>query len=189
MVCHSEYCSQYFPSLHPRITYFDSLTRDLLYVYRNGSTPSYWPQQIWKSDTSPKCWSARFRMLSLCRRVLSIYFPLTMSNNYLIIKLLQRQIVRGARFEHQHSYEDDRGFKGEFSPHGSMAERRISFFAQSLTTHIPEPIPVDAIPTFTVLIPRYSEMILLSLCGIIKEEDQYTRVTLLEYLTQLHPVE
>ena len=102
MVCRSEYCSQYFPSLHPRITYFDSLTRDLLYVYRNGSTPSYWPRQIWKSDTSPKCWSARFRMLSLYRRIWSIHFPLTMSNNYLIIKLLRRRILRGVRYGLMH---------------------------------------------------------------------------------------
>ena len=44
-------------------------------------------------------------------------------------------------------------------------------------------------PTFTVLVPHYSEKILLSLREIIKEEDQNTRVTLLEYLKQLHPVE
>lgn len=44
-------------------------------------------------------------------------------------------------------------------------------------------------PTFTVLTPHYSEKILLSLREIIREEDQHTRVTLLEYLKQLHPVE
>ncbi|KII91785.1 glycosyltransferase family 48 protein [Plicaturopsis crispa FD-325 SS-3] len=77
----------------------------------------------------------------------------------------------------------------EFFPPGSEAERRISFFAQSLTTSIPEPLPVDAMPTFTVLTPHYSEKILLSLREIIREEDQNTRVTLLEYLKQLHPVE
>ena len=44
-------------------------------------------------------------------------------------------------------------------------------------------------PTFTVLTPHYSEKILLSLREIIKEEDQHIRVTLLEYLKQLHPVE
>lgn len=44
-------------------------------------------------------------------------------------------------------------------------------------------------PTFTVLTPHYSEKILLSLREIIREEDQNTRVTLLEYLKQLHPVE
>ncbi|QRW07539.1 beta-1,3-glucan synthase [Ceratobasidium sp. AG-Ba] len=44
-------------------------------------------------------------------------------------------------------------------------------------------------PTFTVLVPHYSEKILLSLREIIREEDQNTRVTLLEYLKQLHPIE
>ncbi len=81
------------------------------------------------------------------------------------------------------------GFNGNFFPPGGEAERRISFFASSLTTTIPEPLPVDAMPTFTVLVPHYSEKILLSLREIIREEDQTTRVTLLEYLKQLHPVE
>ena len=81
------------------------------------------------------------------------------------------------------------GSKPEFFPKGSEAERRISFFAQSLMTSIPEPLPVDAMPTFSVLTPHYSEKILLSLREIIREEDQNTRVTLLEYLKQLHPVE
>ncbi|KAJ7940649.1 glycosyltransferase family 48 protein [Mycena leptocephala] len=81
------------------------------------------------------------------------------------------------------------GFKGAFFPPGGEAERRISFFASSLTTSFPEPLPVDAMPTFTVLVPHYSEKILLSLREIIREEDQNTRVTLLEYLKQLHPIE
>ncbi|EIW79670.1 glycosyltransferase family 48 protein [Coniophora puteana RWD-64-598 SS2] len=85
--------------------------------------------------------------------------------------------------------QSDKGFKGDFFPPGSEAERRISFFAQSLTVNLPEPLPVDAMPTFTVLTPHYSEKILLSLREIIREEDQNTRVTLLEYLKQLHPVE
>ena len=34
--------------------------------------------------------------------------------------------------------EGDRGFKRYFFPHGSEAMRRILFFAQALTTHIPE---------------------------------------------------
>ncbi|KAF9482743.1 1,3-beta-glucan synthase [Pholiota conissans] len=79
--------------------------------------------------------------------------------------------------------------RGSFFPIGGEAERRISFFASSLTTALPEPLPVDAMPTFTVLVPHYSEKILLSLREIIREEDQHTRVTLLEYLKQLHPVE
>lgn len=55
--------------------------------------------------------------------------------------------------------QSDKGFKGEFFTPGSEAERRISFFAQSLTTAIPEPLPVDAMPTFTVLTPHYSEKV------------------------------
>ena len=51
------------------------------------------------------------------------------------------------------------GGSGEFFPPGSEAERRISFFAQSLSTEIPQPIPVDAMPTFTVLTPHYSEKV------------------------------
>lgn len=85
--------------------------------------------------------------------------------------------------------QDDNQVTNEFFPANSEAERRISFFAQSLSTPMPEPLPVDNMPTFSVLVPHYSEKILLSLREIIREEDQYTRVTLLEYLKQLHPVE
>jgi 1,3-beta-glucan synthase len=55
--------------------------------------------------------------------------------------------------------QNDPKLKGEFFPAGSEAERRISFFAQSLTTAVPEPLPVDAMPTFTVLTPHYSEKV------------------------------
>ncbi|EDK37070.2 hypothetical protein PGUG_01168 [Meyerozyma guilliermondii ATCC 6260] len=85
--------------------------------------------------------------------------------------------------------QDDNNFETEFFPRNSEAERRISFFAQSLATPILEPLPVDNMPTFTVFTPHYSERILLSLREIIREDDQFSRVTLLEYLKQLHPVE
>ncbi|KZZ93396.1 beta-1,3-glucan synthase catalytic subunit [Moelleriella libera RCEF 2490] len=85
--------------------------------------------------------------------------------------------------------QEDHSFKTEFFPSYSEAERRISFFAQSLSTPIPEPLPVDNMPTFTVMIPHYSEKILLSLREIIREDEPYSRVTLLEYLKQLHPHE
>ncbi|CAG8508650.1 1690_t:CDS:2 [Acaulospora colombiana] len=77
----------------------------------------------------------------------------------------------------------------DFFSSASEAERRISFFAQSLSTPIPDSLPVQNMPTFTVLTPHYSEKILLSLREIIREEDQNTRVTLLEYLKQSHPIE
>ncbi|OQD74519.1 hypothetical protein PENDEC_c010G03181 [Penicillium decumbens] len=85
--------------------------------------------------------------------------------------------------------QEDQSFKTEFFPAGSEAERRISFFAQSLSTPMPEPLPVDNMPTFSVLIPHYSEKILLSLREIIREDEPYSRVTVLEYLKQLHPHE
>src|SRR6266436_6350641 len=86
--------------------------------------------------------------------------------------------------------QGDPSSAGEFFPPGrSEAERRISFFAQSLTTVMPQPLPVDAMPTFTVITPHYSEKVILSLREIIREQDQNTRATLLEYLKQLHPIE
>jgi hypothetical protein len=42
---------------------------------------------------------------------------------------------------------------------------------------------------FTVLVPHYSEKILLSLRETVREGDQNTRLIQLEYLKQLHPVE
>ena len=47
----------------------------------------------------------------------------------------------------------------QFFPKDSEAERRISFFAQSLTVNVPAPIPIEAMPSFTVLTPHYSEKV------------------------------
>ncbi|KAG2233571.1 hypothetical protein INT48_009358 [Thamnidium elegans] len=85
--------------------------------------------------------------------------------------------------------QEDTSFKTEYFPQHGEAERRIHFFAQSLTTPMPPSHPVECMPTFTVLTPHYGEKILLSLREIIREEDNSTRVTLLEYLKQLHTVE
>ena len=54
---------------------------------------------------------------------------------------------------------------------------------------MPEVGPVHLMPSFTVLIPHYSEKITLSLREIIREEEQYSHVTMLEYLKLLHPLE
>ncbi|CAM0139665.1 unnamed protein product [Umbelopsis sp. WA50703] len=85
--------------------------------------------------------------------------------------------------------QEDTSFKTEYFPQQSEAERRIHFFAQSLTTPMPEPQSVERMPTFTVLVPHYAEKMILTLREIIRREDQNTRVTLLEYLKQLHAVE
>lgn len=127
--------------------------------------------------------------------IISMYREHLLSIDH-VQKLLYHQVPsdnEGKRTLRAPAFFISQGQKGasklEFFPRGSEAERRISFFAQSLTTALPEPIPVDAMPTFTVLVPHYSEKILLSLREIIREEDQNTRVTLLEYLKQLHPLE
>ncbi|KAI8137849.1 1,3-beta-glucan synthase component-domain-containing protein [Fennellomyces sp. T-0311] len=85
--------------------------------------------------------------------------------------------------------QEDIAYETEYYPQRSEAERRMQFFAQSLTTPMPEPLPVPNMPTFTVLTPHYSEKILLTLREIIREEDDNTRITLLEYLKRLHPFE
>ncbi|AAS54138.1 AGL353Wp [Eremothecium gossypii ATCC 10895] len=86
--------------------------------------------------------------------------------------------------------QDDSTFKSmEFFPRNSEAQRRLSFFAQSLSTPIIDPIPVECMPTFTVLIPHYAEKLMLKLKEIIKEESPKSRITLLEYLKHLHPTE
>lgn len=71
--------------------------------------------------------------------------------------------------------------QGQFFTPGSEAERRISFFAQSLTTAIPEPLPVDAMPTFTVLTPHYSEKV--SDSGLSWADQSYLRDAVLVDLT------
>lgn len=71
----------------------------------------------------------------------------------------------------------------------SEALRRITFFAQSLSTPMPEVGSMNSMPSFTVLIPHYGEKITLTLKEIIKEEEQYSHITMLEYLKQLHPFE
>lgn len=85
--------------------------------------------------------------------------------------------------------QGDNWFDSQFFPKYGEAERRISFFAQSLATPIPEPMAIDCLPTFTIMIPHYGEKILFSLREIIREEDHHTRLTMLEYLKQLHPHE
>lgn len=86
------------------------------------------------------------------------------------------------------SQEDD-SLKNSLFHQYSEAQRRITFFAQSLSTPMPDIKEIKTMPSFTVLVPHYSETILLLLKDIIKEEDRYTHVTMLEYLKQLHPLE
>ena len=69
--------------------------------------------------------------------------------------------------------QTDKGFEGSFFPSGSEAERRTPFFAQSPTTALPEALPVDAMPTFTVLTPHYNKKVR---CFSLWESLYYVRV-------------
>ncbi|KAK6453875.1 1,3-beta-glucan synthase component [Scheffersomyces xylosifermentans] len=85
--------------------------------------------------------------------------------------------------------QEDQSMKSALFYEQSEAQRRITFFAQSLSTPMPEVNPVNTMPSFSVLVPHYSEKITLSLREIIREEEQYSHVTMLEYLKSLHPLE
>ena len=80
-------------------------------------------------------------------------------------KLLYHQVDSGAsgrrslRAPPFFMAQADKKYEAEYFPPGSEAERRISFFAQSLTTETPQPISVDAMPTFTVLTPHYGKKV------------------------------
>lgn len=86
------------------------------------------------------------------------------------------------------SQEDD-SLKSSLFFEDSEAERRITFFAQSLSTPMPDIRDIKSMPCFSVFIPHYGEKIILLLKEIIKEEDKYSNVTLIEYLKQLYPLE
>ncbi|KAH3903535.1 uncharacterized protein SCDLUD_001176 [Saccharomycodes ludwigii] len=86
--------------------------------------------------------------------------------------------------------QDDRILETSLFKTEPEAQRRITFFAQSLSTPMPDSCAVNQMPTFTVLIPHYNENITLTLRKIIKEEDNgFSQLTLLEYLKGLHPTE
>lgn len=86
------------------------------------------------------------------------------------------------------SQEDDSLKSGLFYTN-SEAQRRITFFAQSLSTPMPDIREIKSMPAFTVFIPHYGEKIILSLREIIRVEGKYSHVTMLEYLKQLYPSE
>lgn len=85
--------------------------------------------------------------------------------------------------------QEDSAFETEYYPPESEAERRLQFLATSLSSPMPEALPVPQMPTFTVMTPHYDEKIILNLREIIKQDDQHTKITLLEYLQHLHPFE
>ncbi|KAJ3085337.1 1,3-beta-D-glucan synthase, partial [Quaeritorhiza haematococci] len=103
----------------------------------------------------------------------------------------QEKFARKSRIEKPKFFvaQEDISTKMEFFPAGSEAERRITFFAQSLSMVFPEPTSVARMPAFSVLTPHYAEKILLPLREIIKPHSPSSSVTVLEYLKSLHGFE
>lgn len=115
-------------------------------------------------------------------------------DHFLSIEQVQKLLYNGGSGELESEpsffvlHEDSATNLTFFCP-GSEAKRRIAFFAQSLTLPMPEALEINSMPTFSVLIPHYSEKIILLLKEVIQEEDKHTHVTLLEYLKLLYPLE
>lgn len=85
--------------------------------------------------------------------------------------------------------QEEQSMKSNLFYEESEAQRRVLFFAQSLSVPMPSPLPTNKMPSFTVLVPHYKEKVTLSLREIIREEESYSHVTMLEYLKLLHPLE
>ncbi|KAI8323129.1 family 48 glycosyltransferase [Martensiomyces pterosporus] len=154
------------------------------------------PKRIYAKTLATADMEVKYKPKVLCSQiwnaiVISMYREHLLSVDH-VQKLLYQQVTGdddGKRTLKPPAFfvsQDDAAFTQEFYPSHSEAERRITFFAQSLSSVLPEPVPVENMPTFTVLTPHYSEKILMSLREIIRESDQYTRVTVLEYLKALH---
>ncbi|KAJ2814157.1 1,3-beta-D-glucan synthase [Coemansia furcata] len=154
------------------------------------------PKRIYAKILATADMEVKYKPKVLCSQiwnavVISMYREHLLSVDH-VQKLLYQQVTSdedGKRTLKPPTFfvsQDDSAFDQEFYPSHSEAERRISFFAQSLSSVLPEPVPVENMPTFTVFTPHYSEKILMSLREIIRESDQYTRVTVLEYLKALH---
>ncbi|KAJ2078293.1 1,3-beta-D-glucan synthase, partial [Coemansia sp. S142-1] len=154
------------------------------------------PKRIYAKILATADMEVKYKPKVLCSQiwnavVISMYREHLLSVDH-VQKLLYQQVTSdedGKRTLKPPTFfvsQDDSAFDQEFYPSHSEAERRISFFAQSLSSVLPEPVPVENMPTFTVFTPHYSEKVLMSLREIIRESDQYTRVTVLEYLKALH---
>jgi len=143
--------------------FLDTVERKFTNAFQNVSMPSFSRRLRWKSSTSPRYSYCRSGMRLSSRCTASIYFQSTMCKDYCTTKPMLL-VVEGPcvclPFSRISVGQDSMAI---FSHLGGEAGHRISFFASSLTTTIPEPLPVDAMPTFTVLVPHYSEKILSSL--------------------------
>ncbi|KAI8973193.1 1,3-beta-glucan synthase component-domain-containing protein [Mycotypha africana] len=157
------------------------------------------PQNMFAKITSTNFRSLHMRRMACSQMwnaiVISMFRDHLLSEENLQRLLYQVQIKEAENGDKKRElhpppiFDPAKPFNGDYFPKHSEAERRLSFFAQSLSTDFPSSCSVQTMPTFTVFTPHYAEKMVLSLREIIREEDSSTRVTLLEYLKRLHPTE
>lgn len=99
-------------------------------------------------------------------------------------------VLRGFRKPIFFNFQEDStsSSSSDFFTSNDEASRRISFFARSLSSLLHAPIPIEALPSFTVFAPHYSEKIILEIKELLKENEK-SKISLLEYLKKLHPAE
>lgn len=159
------------------------------------------PQRIASKILTPSCTmhaseESKKRMVSRIWNavVISLYREHLISIDHLehLIYQISKSETEGSIIEEplfflEKEDRDNLGLDGdEMLSNGCEASRRLSFFAQSLSTPMPKPPNVQEMPSFSVLIPHYAETIILSLHDIIRREDNRCNITLLEYLKNLY---
>lgn len=111
-----------------------------------------------------------------------------------VARLLYQQVSLGENREDIIKEPDlflspgDQSIKPTIFGRHEEAHRRILFFAQSLSLKMKGITLVDAMPSFAVLVPHYSEKIFLSLKEIVRQENE-SNISLLDYLKKLNPLE
>lgn len=106
--------------------------------------------------------------------------------------LYNHKEIEGSSFFQEPGFfvsQEDESFKSSLLSDQSEASRRLTFFAQSLSTPMPASESVKKMPNFTVLVPHYGERIILLLQEIDKGEEQVPSISIIEYLKQLYPSE
>lgn len=136
----------------------------------------------------------KLRRQSMVARIWNLVIVAMYRDHFLSIeqvqKLLYDNISGGSGMEPPFFVsQEDSARNLTFFGRDSEAQRRIAFFAQALTLSMPDAREIGALPSFSVLVPHFSEKIILLLKEIVQEEDKHTHVTLLEYLKLLYPAE
>lgn len=151
------------------------------------------PERIYTKIIHPRGAKSDYAVAQVWNTIVLLLYRLHLLSIDQVTRLIykfdgvSRDVIQAPHF---FVFQDDNNtmHMSDFFTPNKDAERRILFFAQLLSSPIPEVMPIDAVPSFCVLVPHYSEKIILSLREIIKETPA-AKMSLLEYLKRLHPEE